>query len=152
VKRIVFLAAIVAACSSGGTTTSSASGANSTAPGAPSARGAVEAFLGAVRAQDLQAMANIWGTAKGPAKDVVDRAQLEKRELIMQCYLGHDKFEVLNEAPGKEGERVFTVSLTKGGNTKQTTFHAVEGPSDRWYVLSADLEPMQSFCSGTPTH
>src|ERR687885_2406127 len=48
-------------------------GAVATAPrgsrvGADSPRDAVEDFLKAVRAQDLQAMAAVWGTQKGPAR------------------------------------------------------------------------------------
>src|SRR5579883_1210574 len=39
--------------------------------GAPSARGAVERFLAAVRAQDLQAMSVVWGTKNGPSRDAL---------------------------------------------------------------------------------
>src|ERR687886_368455 len=109
--------------------------------GAPSARGAVESFLSAVRAQDLQAMSTIWGNSKGPARDVVDRDQLEKRELIMQCYLGHDRFNVLSETPTKGDEHVLQVSLTKGRLTRETSFTTVQSPSRRWHVPGARSEP-----------
>jgi hypothetical protein len=115
--------------------------------GAPSA---VESFLSAVRAQDLQAMSVIWGNSKGPARDVVDRDQLEKRELIMQCYLGHDSFNVLSDTRTKGDEHVVQVTLTKGKVTRETSFTAVQGPSDRWYVLRADLEPVKDLCAKSP--
>lgn len=92
-------------------------------------------------------MSVIWGTAKGPARDVVDRAQLERRELIMQCYLNHDKFQILSEAPAQNETRMLAVSLTKGNQTRETSFTTVRGPSNRWYVLEAQLDPMRDFCA-----
>ncbi|HEX2781262.1 MAG TPA: hypothetical protein VHM30_17305, partial [Gemmatimonadaceae bacterium] len=56
-------------------------------PGAPTAALAIDRFLGAAKAQDLQQLALVWGTTKGPARDVVDQSQIERRELIMICYL-----------------------------------------------------------------
>jgi hypothetical protein len=143
VKRFVFLLLVLAACSH------AAPPADGLAPngGEVTARRAVESFLGAVRAQDLQAMSLIWGTPRGPARDVVARAQLEKRELIMQCYLGHDAFRILTDTPQKPDTHVLQVSLTKGQVTRETTFTAVQGPQNRWYVQDADLEPVRDLCA-----
>jgi hypothetical protein len=116
-------------------------------PGAPAPRAAVEGFLAAVRAQDLQAMSSVWGSAKGPARDVIpDRAELEKRELVMQCYLNHESFRILGDVAGVNDGRVFRVELTKGPLTRATTFTTIRGPSDRWYVLEADLAPVKDLC------
>jgi hypothetical protein len=144
VKRLAMILFAVAACKSASTR------GDTQLTGAPSARGAVESFLSAVRAQDLQAMSTVWGNAKGPARDVVDRDQLEKRELIMQCYLGHDSFNVLSDTRTKGDEHVLQVSLTKGNITRETSFTTVQGPSERWYVLSADLEPVKDLCAKSP--
>jgi hypothetical protein len=119
--------------------------------GAPAPRTAVEQFLAAVRAQDLQAMSIIWGSEKGPARDLIDRVQLEKRELVMQCMLAHERFRVLNEAPGQASKRIFRVELTRGPITRATNFTTVQGPSERWYVESADLEPVKDLCRNMPT-
>ncbi|MGH7621426.1 MAG: hypothetical protein ACREMU_03720, partial [Gemmatimonadaceae bacterium] len=51
--------------------------------GAAAPRLAVEQFMAAARAQDLQAFSAIWGSEKGSARDIVPRDQLEKRELTM---------------------------------------------------------------------
>jgi hypothetical protein len=142
VKRFAFLLVALAAC-----THSATPGPGRQLTGADSPRRAVESFLAAVRAQDLQAMSVIWGTQKGPARDVVDRAQLERRELIMQCYLNHDKFQILSEAPSQDESRMFAVSLTKGSMTRETSFTTVRGPSNRWYVLEAQLEPVRDLCA-----
>jgi hypothetical protein len=126
-------------------------GVDNSLPGAATPKAAVEGFLSAVRAQDLQAMAGIWGTQKGPARDVVEREQLEKRELIMQCYLTHDKFAILNDVTINPEQHELEVSLTKGAVTRQTKFTAVQGPSQRWYVQTADLEPVRDLCSSPPS-
>ncbi|HJU65529.1 MAG TPA: hypothetical protein VJ596_07615 [Gemmatimonadaceae bacterium] len=149
-KRFVFILILAAACQTtpGGTGTTGAP----TGPGAPSARAAVEAFLASVRAEDLQAMSIIWGTSRGPARDVLpDREQLEKRELIMQCYLAHDRFRVLSDTRSGDGAHTVVVSLTKGDLTRQTNFYAVQGPSERWYVERADLEPVEDLCKNPPS-
>ncbi len=143
-KRFAMILFAVAACKS------AAPRSDTQLTGAPSARGAVESFLSAVRAQDLQAMSTVWGNSKGPARDVVDRDQLEKRELIMQCYLGHDSFNVLSDTRTTGDEHVVQVTLTKGKLTRETSFTAVQGPSDRWYVLRADLEPVKDLCAKAP--
>ena len=114
--------------------------------GASSPRAAVDRFLAAVRAQDLQAMSIIWGTANGPARDQMPQDQLEKRELIMQCYLLHDQSRVVRDQPGATGKREFLVELTKGPLVRTTTFYAVEGPDDRWFVENVDLEPVKDLC------
>lgn len=115
--------------------------------GAASPKEAVQSFLAAVRAQDLQAMSVIWGTAKGPARDQVDRAQLERRELIMQCYLMHDKFDIQSDTRSGADTHKLGVSLTKGDMTRATSFTTVRGPSDRWYVEDVPLEPVKDLCA-----
>jgi hypothetical protein len=114
--------------------------------GASTPRAAVDRFLGAVRVQDLQAMSIIWGTANGPARDQMPQDQLERRELIMQCYLLHDQARIVRETVGTSGRPEFLVELTKGRLVRTTTFYAVQGPDDRWFVENVDLEPVQDLC------
>ena len=115
--------------------------------GAAAPRLAVEPCLAAARAQDLQAFSAIWGSERGPARDVVDRSQLEKRELTMMCYLTHDRFEIGADVTPKPGQHDFTVELTRGSQTRETKITAVQGPSERWYILDVKLEPLQDLCS-----
>jgi hypothetical protein len=139
----LLLAASIAACGPRSTRTTASP---EQSIGASSPRAAVDRFLGAVRSQDLQAMSIIWGTASGPARDQMPQDQLEKRELIMQCYLLHDQSRVLRDTPGLGGKHEFVVELTKGPLVRTTTFFAVEGPNDRWYVENVELEPLQDLC------
>ena len=143
-KRLAILLVVLAACSSGTRTTSTG---DVQLTGAAAPRLAVEKFLAAIRAQDLQAMATVWGSEKGPARDVVDRSQLEKRELIMQCYLSHDRFTIVGEQPGRNATHDVRVSLTKGKITREATFTTVRGPGDRWYVEDVPLEPVRDLCA-----
>lgn len=150
-KRFMVLVFVLSACARQTSVTSSSGSIVDNAPGAPTPQAAVEKFLAAVRAQDLQAMATIWGTAKGPARDDsrLGRDELEKRELIMQCYLSHEKYRILGETRGTQ-DKGFRVSLSSGPITRETTFTVVSGPSSRWYVENADLQPLTDLCRNAP--
>lgn len=114
--------------------------------GAPGPRQAVELFLAAVKAQDLQAMSVVWGTEKGPARDQMDRTELEKREIIMQSCYDHDRFQITEEGPAPNGERYVRVSITRGSVTRVPNFTVVRGPSERWYVKDADFNAVRELC------
>lgn len=111
-------------------------------------RPALAEFLASVRAQDLQAMSGAWGDRDGAVRDnkKMSRAEMEQRELLLMCYFRHDKFRVLGDSPGPNGERVMSVELTKGTLTRTTNFFLVQG-RERWYVRSADIEPVRDLCS-----
>ena len=110
-------------------------------------RPALAAFLSSVRAQDLQAMSAVWGDKDGPVRDnkKMSREDMERRELILMCYFRHDKYRVLGDNPGPNGERVLQVELTKGTLSRTTNFYLARG-GDRWYVRSADMEPVRDLC------
>jgi len=114
--------------------------------GAATARGAVTEFLDAVKAQDIQAMSVIFGTRSGPSRDNMDRSQLEKRLIILQCFFSNDKFRILDETLGESGHRVITVELTKGGNVRTPRFYAIAGPSNRFYVDNMEIAAVRDFC------
>jgi hypothetical protein len=111
-------------------------------------RPALAAFLGSVRAQDLQAMSGVWGDRDGAVRDnkKMSRDEMERRELILMCYFRHDKYRVLGDTPGTDGERVLQVELTKGTLSRTTNFYLTRG-GDRWYVRSADMEPVKDLCA-----
>ena len=114
--------------------------------GAAAPRLAVEQFMAAVKAQDLQAMSVVWGTAKGPARDQLERAELEKREIIMQACYDHERFRIVEEGPAPDGERSVKVEVTRGKKTATPNFSVVKGPSDRWYVRDAGISAMKELC------
>ncbi len=114
--------------------------------GAERPRRAVELFLAAVNAQDIQAMSVVWGTEKGPARDQLSRSELERREIIMQQCFAHDRYRVLDELPGEGGSRMLRVEITRGSTLRTPQFVTIKGPSERWYVLDADIAAMRDLC------
>lgn len=122
---------------------------NGALTGAADAAGAVRAFMGAAKQQDLQALGGIWGDANGPARDAISREELEKRELIMLKCLRHDRYDIVGDAPSAGGSRVLAVAVTYKGTSLSTNFTAIRGPANRWYVEKFDLEPLQKICAAT---
>lgn len=111
-------------------------------------RQALETFLNAANAQDLQAMASVWGDKDGSvqASGKMGREEIEKREIIMMCYLRHDKYRVVSDAPAVDNERVLGVELTKGRMSRTSSFNLASDGS-RWYVRSANLEALRDLCA-----
>jgi len=110
-----------------------------------------EAFLRAANAGDLQAMSTEWGTKDGPARQTMDRTQLEKRLTILACYFKLDGARIIGETSGVGGHRDVRVELTKGNLTRQTTFYTIKGPGDRWYVENIDIAAVRDFCGNPGT-
>jgi len=152
VKKLITTLVLLAACQSTSTSTPATT---ATTPvvlhgnqtGAVDAATAIRGFLAAAKQTDLQAMGALWGNAQGPARDQWPREELEKRELVMMCYLKHDKYDVLGDAPNPGGTRAVIVSMTLGDMTRSTNFEVVRGPESRWYVQNVDVKPLQEFCA-----
>jgi hypothetical protein len=145
--RLIAGLLLLTACSS-----ATHSGANSgQLTGGASAQLAVDQFLRAVKSRDLQAMSTIFGTNNGPARETMDRTELEKREIILACYFNNDSYRILGERSGQGGHREVNVELRKGNMTRQSTFYAVRGPGDRWYVDNMDIAAVRDFCGNPGT-
>jgi hypothetical protein len=117
--------------------------------GAAAPRLAVEQFLKGAKATDIQAMSNVFGTKAGPARETMDRTELEKRQVILACFFTHDSYRILSEDPGIGGQRDIRVELKKGKVTRQPTFYVIQGPSQRWYVSNMEIAAVRDFC-GNP--
>jgi hypothetical protein len=116
--------------------------------GAATARDALRMFLAAAVAQDVQAMASVWGTAKdGSVRNTQPVDQVEKRAIYMMRCLRHDSYTVQGETPAAGGERVFMVQLKRGTLAPNGLFTITPGPQGRWYVATLDLEAFNSICS-----
>ena len=157
VKKLVLALLVLSACSHATTTTTTDAGGvrtttnNSQLIGGSSPRMAVEQFLAAVNAQDLQAMSVVFGTSHGPSRDNMDRTELDKRLIILQCYFYHDKSRILGENAGEGGERVLNVELTRGRLTRTPRFYTIEGPNKRWFVDNMEIAVVREFCRDSGT-
>jgi len=145
--RTVFGLLLLAACSTGTRTAAN----NGELTGGASAQLAVQSFLRAVNAKDLQAMSTVFGTKDGPARETMDRTELEKREIILACYFNHDTNRIIGENQGIGGHREVRVELKKGNLSRQTTFYAIQGPGRRWYVDNMDIASVRDFCGNPGT-
>jgi hypothetical protein len=142
VKKIVLAIVLLAACRGSAPVTSASAPAE---PGAASPMQAVEGFLKGVKDQDLQAIGNVWGDKRGPARSYLDRDEYETRLVLMQCLLSHDQSRVSAAPVQKADTAVVAVELRKGGRPMETSFKMLRGPASRWYVNM--VEPLRSdFC------
>jgi hypothetical protein len=116
-------------------------------PGGVSPREAVTRFMDAAKTQDLQAMSLVWGTSQGPTISRMAKEERDQREIIMMCYLKHDTYRIIGEAPATHGDRSFAVELTFKDLTRSTSLKATRGPSDRWYVLQFDQDALRDICA-----
>lgn len=116
--------------------------------GGASGRAAIESFLKAVKAQDLQGMSAYWGNSKGLARDQLKRDELEKRLIVMQCLMQHDTFAFPEDRARlmAGGVQEHVVDLTKSSNTARTTFTTVAGPGGKWLVQDVDVTKLRDFC------
>jgi len=153
VATFASLIALAACASSPAATASSSAPQPAVAPvgnttGAPDARAAVLAFLDAGKNGDLQALSAVWGSVAGSVRDAgtIPREELEKRELVMLCYLGHDSHQIVSDGQAANNERVIAATLRRGPLTRTTNFYAVAGPGGRWYVRQFDMEPLTDLC------
>ena len=125
----------------------------STAPGGANAREALTKVLGAAKAQDIQAMANVWGTKDGGAA-AIDRRymsveEMEKRLIILIRCLRHDSWTQVAETPVVGGDRQITAQLKYKGLTVSRDFTATMGPGGRWYISIIQMEPPSPICSAS---
>ena len=145
---MVAAAATLAACSPAAAPTTTVA---DNRPGGATPDAAVQRFFAAVHAQDLQAMGAVWGTSAGPARETMDRTELEKREVILQCYFNYDTFRILSTQPAQDGRQVVRVELTRGGKTRTPAIFTVQGPNNRWFVENLDIATVRDFCGTAPS-
>jgi hypothetical protein len=121
--------------------------------GANSSQEAVMQFLDAARAQDIQAMSAVWGDAEAPARERLERQELERRLIIIARTLCHDSATIAASTPGEGGRLVHRADITKGARTVTVPFTTARNRrSGQWFVEDIDLRPARDLCNtGTPS-
>lgn len=120
------------------------------ATGAESSDAAVQQFIFAARAGDLQGMSAVWGDDIRPTRDLVSRQELERRLLIIACHMRHDESRIGAARRGESGRVLHTVEMTKGTLRASPLFTTVRNrKSGRWYVENIDLTVLQPFCAAS---
>jgi hypothetical protein len=77
---------------------------------------------------------------------MVSHDQLEKRELVMMCFLRHSADSIGSPQAAAGSRIIFPVTLTQGQVIRATTITTMLGPSSRWYVEKIDLRPIEALC------
>jgi len=116
-------------------------------PSPPTVDTALSGFLDAVKANDLSRMGSFWGTERGPAATWMQADELKKRLTIIQLYLDHDGYRVVEgplAVPGHDDERTFRVELERRGCNVVVPLDLIQAKSGAWLVLDAHLESVSS--------
>jgi hypothetical protein len=133
------LAVLVAAC--GGASTSTA---QSVAPQAGS-EAAVQDFLRAVADSNLDKMAQLWGTSKGPAASTRQPTDYQRRLVIMQAYLRGANYRIISNTDdgSSKDRRVLQVEMTRGGCDEIVPFTTTRA-GKTWLVTAIALDALGS--------
>lgn len=136
---VVAAVALLAACGGGGTATGS--GAQGAAGPVASSGDAALAFLRAAADSNLTRMAELWGTAAGPAARTKAPPDYDRRIVLMQIYLRNDSSRVMGQAavPTDDSRRTVTVALWRSGCMKQVPLTMVRTGDGAWLVTDFDL-------------
>ncbi|HXM39330.1 MAG TPA: hypothetical protein VN908_11820 [Gemmatimonadales bacterium] len=106
-------------------------------------------FLAAVKANDLSRMGNLWGTERGPASQSMDGQVLRQRLTVIQKYLAHTGYRVIEGplmVPGRDDVRTFRVELQRAGCNQVLPIDVIRTRSGGWLVYDVHLES-----AGSPT-
>lgn len=114
-------------------------------PVAPSApEETLRQFMAAVNAQDLEKMALLWGTERGPST-ISSRNSPDARHqqlTVMQRVLAADSFRVrsIEPVPGHETQRRIDVDLMRGPKRATVPFVLVPARTGGWLVSQIRLD------------
>jgi hypothetical protein len=132
--RLVVLVALGSlACGGGGSRTPAPQSLNET----------LAQFLSAAKANDGKRMATLWGTERGPAADWMKAEELTQRVAVIQRYLNHAGYRVVEgplPVPGQDNQRTFRVELQRAnGCNVVLPIDLVRAKSGTWLVLDVHL-------------
>lgn len=134
-RRLTVLAVLGAVACGGG---------QSPATAAPqSMQETVTRFLSAVKSNDLSRMGQLWGTEKGPAAGSMDPTELSQRLTVIQRYLTHSGFRIIQgplAVPGNDRMRTFRVELQRATCARVLPIDVVQTRGGGWVVYDVHLE------------
>jgi hypothetical protein len=95
-------------------------------------------FMRAVADSNLNRMAELWGTAKGPASET-HPADYQRRIAIMWAYLRNAKATVVAEVERTSDRSVLAVDMARANCTRRVPTTMVRVGSGQWLVESLDI-------------
>ncbi len=112
----------------------------------------VEHFLAAVNASDLEGMARLWGTERGPESEVHKFSDTERlqRLTIMQHMLKSESHAITATDATDPSKRVLTVSLTQNNRRFSVPFTLVASRAGDWLIREIGLDAAMPDQGGRP--
>jgi hypothetical protein len=94
----------------------------------------------AVADSNVVKMANLWGTASGPAAKTNQPPDWQRRVAIMQAYLRNDSFRITSDVPeADQRRRGLLVEIKRSSCTWTVPFTALRIRDGSWIVTQLDL-------------
>ena len=113
------------------------------APAPQSMNESVSQFFAAVKANDQKRMGELWGTERGPAVDNMNAAVLRQRLTVIQKYLDHNGYRIIEGpllVPGHDDRRSYRVELQRNNCNHVLPIEVVKTHSGGWLVYDVHLE------------
>ncbi len=111
---------------------------------------AIDNFMAAVKAKDLDRMGQLWGNQKGPIASQTsdkDREQLRQRLVVMQRMLEYKGYRIVEgPLPSSAGGdmRMFRIELERGNCKKVVPFDVVKTHQGGWLVFDTHMDQVGS--------
>lgn len=112
----------------------------------------LERFLGAANANDLDTMAQLFGTKEGPWARTVSRQLADDRLFAIASVLRHTDYQILREqiVPGRRDEAMqLVVRLVRGENRYEVPITLVQS-RDGWLVENIPIDQLTGRRPGRP--
>jgi hypothetical protein len=120
-----------------------------TGPAPTTVNEALTKFLSAVKANDLTALGNAWGTERGPASSWMKPQEMKERLTIIQMYLNHSGYRIIDGPSGDPrapDQQTFHVELQRQNCNVVVPIDLVRTRAGGWIVKDPHLE-----AAGNPT-
>lgn len=113
----------------------------------------VDGFLAAVKANDINRMAQLWGTDKGPAASTMDPTELTQRLSVIQKYLAHTGYRIVDgptSVPASPRLRTYRIELQRSNCTRVLPMDLIFSRTGSWVVYDVHLEAAGNPVLGCP--
>ena len=114
----------------------------------PTPEAAVRAFLQAVADSNIDAMASLWGTEKGPASRTKQPTDYLKRMEVVQIYLRNSPYTIgaVSKVEGDPSRNTVNVVFDRKACVRTMPVTVLQTAKDGWIVNQLDLNQ-----AGSPT-
>lgn len=99
----------------------------------------VQHFMQAVADSNLNRMAELWGTSKGPAATTHQPSDYQKRVAIIWAYLRGSTARVMGEIERTDNRSVLAVEVSRADCRKRVPFTMVRTGSGSWVINAIEL-------------